>query len=428
MTNLTSRGERVRGLQFAATVPHFLLTRGVTSIAPRPLHGLATHGPLSGLSCVTRSQTPLPGPDWARLKVVACGICGTDTSNLAFIAGPALEPFGSFPAVLGHEIFGVVVEAGSDSGVTAGQRVAVDPVIGCEVRGYTRDQWCECCTSGWPALCQRSGDAGKLIVDGEPLAPGKVLGYHRQLPGGWGSEVVVHRSGLHPVPESISDDEATLMEPLSVAVHAALANVDRLGDSTLVLGSGTIALSVVWALRALGYGGKIVVQAKRQSAGELAVTLGADSWSRPGEEARKAVMAVGGKGYQPPIGPEVFTGGFPSVIDCVGTPQSVDLALRWTRERGHVVMLGCIGETRKLDLTFLWAKELRIIGNACYGQEDFEGRPMHTFDVTRLLLERTRPPISRLVSGHFRLAEYKRALNAIAERTPEGLGKVVLQP
>ncbi|HRI70601.1 MAG TPA: alcohol dehydrogenase catalytic domain-containing protein [Polyangium sp.] len=400
----------------------------MTAVTPRVFHRVSTHGSLSGLSQVHRARAPLPGPMWARLEVIACGICGTDLTNLAFAAGASLQPFGSFPAILGHEILGRVVEAGSEAGVTVGQRIAVDPVIGCEVRGYTGEEWCSCCANGWPALCERSGEHGVLQVDNELLAPGKVMGYHRQLPGGWGSEVLVHRSAMHPVLDSISDDEATLLEPMSVAMHAALANLDRLGHSVLVLGSGTIAQGFVWALRALGYSGKIVIQVKRRAAGELAMALGADRWVQPGDEAKSAVIALGAKAYKPSIGPEVFTGGFPSVVDCVGSAESMGQALRWTKERGHLVMLGCIGQTNSLDMTFLWAKELHVMGSVCYGRETFEGKPQHTFDVTQQLIERTRPPITRLISGHFALQDYKKALDALGSRTPQGQGKVVLRP
>ena len=70
----------------------------------------------SRLGLVDRVPPPLPGDDWVRIEVLLCGICGSDLGNVSYRSSPAMEPFGSFPAVLGHEILGRVAEVGS--GVT----------------------------------------------------------------------------------------------------------------------------------------------------------------------------------------------------------------------------------------------------------------------------------------------------------------------
>ncbi len=67
-------------------------------------------GGLSGLRLGDVPEPPLPADDWVRLEVLKAGICGTDIGNLTFSASPAMEPFGSFPAVLGHEILARVME------------------------------------------------------------------------------------------------------------------------------------------------------------------------------------------------------------------------------------------------------------------------------------------------------------------------------
>ena len=71
------------------------------------------------------------------VRVRACGICGSDLSTVTYSLSPALEPFSSFPAVLGHEVLARVAEVGSDvDRVRIGQRVNVDPTLSCTVRGH----------------------------------------------------------------------------------------------------------------------------------------------------------------------------------------------------------------------------------------------------------------------------------------------------
>src|SRR5690606_24745668 len=89
----------MRAVTFAVSIPRFILTRGLGRFT-----GSVVHGPLCGVRYGEVPVPPLPGPRWVRLKVLACGICGTDVGNLTFPASPALDPFGSFPAVPGHEV------------------------------------------------------------------------------------------------------------------------------------------------------------------------------------------------------------------------------------------------------------------------------------------------------------------------------------
>src|SRR5688572_1001743 len=117
----------MRAVTFQVTIPRYLLARSAGRVT-----GSVIHGRLSGLNLQEMNPPPLPGPRWVRIEVLKAGICGTDTSTVSFDASPALEPFGSFPAVLGHEILGRVVEVGSEVRRTAvGRRVVVDPMISC---------------------------------------------------------------------------------------------------------------------------------------------------------------------------------------------------------------------------------------------------------------------------------------------------------
>lgn len=416
----------MKAVSFHVSVPRYLLARALGGMTSS-----VTFGRLSGLKYGDWPAPGLPGEEWARLRVLQCGICGTDLSNLTFSVSPALEPFSSFPAVPGHEVLARVEEVGGKvEDVAPGDRVVVDPLIGCRVREQPRGDFCSSCRDGLPATCGESGESGPLRVEEEPLAPGMIVGYHRDLPGGWGEEMVAHRSQLHRVPDDLGDRAAVLTEPLSISVHAVLRAPPESGGPVLVIGSGPMAMTTIWALRATGYEGLLVAQAKRKKEKELARLMGADEVVSPGDEARQALVdETGAMAYQPLVGPEVYAGGgFPSVYDCVGSRGSFEQALGWTAPRGRIVMLGCAARTSKLDLTFLWARELDVRGVYGYGTEVWEGEDRHTFQLTLELLQTTPAPVDRLVTHVFPLSQLSDALNAAANRKKSEAMKVVLTP
>jgi L-iditol 2-dehydrogenase len=359
----------MRAITFDVSVPRYLLAKvlgGLTSSV--------AFGALSGVRLRDLPEPVLPGEEWVILEVLLAGICGTDLANLTYGASPVMEPFGSFPAVLGHEILARVVEVGPGVfRVKPGDRVVVEPMLSCEVRGYGKDL-CSSCASGFPATCDRGGEEGPLKIGDHSLGPGLTIGYHRDLPGGWGERMMAHQSQLFRVPEGLDDRVAVLAEPLSIGLHAVLQAPPAPSCSVLVIGSGPIAMGTLWALRASGFGGRVVAQAKRTREVDLARALGATAVVRPGLEARQALIDTGAMAYQPIVGPEVYSGGgFQAVYDCVGSEESLEQALRFASPRGRVVMLGCAARLRSLDLTFLWARELEIRGFLGYGREVWNG-------------------------------------------------------
>lgn len=387
----------------------------------------APFGRFGTVSLGDRAEPTLPGPDWVLLDVLGCGLCGTDVSVAAYGFSLTLEPFSSFPAVLGHEILARVVEAGTAAGdVEVGQRVAVDPMIGCAVRGHPEP--CGACEAGQPPLCARSGDPGSIEIDGRPLRRGTALGFHADLPGGFTSRIVAHRSQVFPVPDGIPDDIAVLTEPLSIGVHGVVRTAPHTGP-VLVIGSGPIALATVWALRCSGYEGEIVCQTKRRNEAALARHLGATTTVTPGEHARRVLQATGAKPYDPMLGPEVFAGGgFPVVFDCVGKRSSLHQALRSCAAGGRAIVLGCAGVVPNLDLTLLWARELTVQGYYGYGRERWEGASLHTYEITHRWMQGSPAGLADIVTHRFPIRDYRRALLAATTRAGSGAVKVVLQP
>lgn len=415
----------MRAVHFNVTVPGFLLARSLGRVTES-----AIHGTLSGVRFRELPDPIIPSPNWVRLDIIGCGICGTDLGNLDFSASPALEPFGTFPAVPGHEILARVESVGPGvTRVRPGDRVAVDPMLSCEVRGWPAGRHCRSCNAGKHATCEMAGEAGKLRLAERDLSAGLTIGYHRDLPGGWGEKMIAHESQLFPLDDRISNRTGVLIEPLSVGVHAALNLPPGEGEEVLVIGSGPIAFAAIWGLRALGFQGTIMAQVKRASDAALAVSLGATGTIRPGDEAREALVGTGAIPYRPIIGREIFSkGGFPYVVDCVGSTDSLMQALYYAAPRGRVVMLGCAAELRKVDLTLLWARELEVRGFIGYGRERWRGEDRHTFEVTQTLLLEGAAPVEGMVTHVFPLKEYRYALSAAANRRRSGAVKVVLTP
>ncbi|MCY4398993.1 MAG: zinc-binding dehydrogenase [Gemmatimonadetes bacterium] len=416
----------MKAVEFNVTIPGYILTKSLGRFSRSFVYGRA-----SRLGLVNRAAPVLPRDDWVRIEVLLCGICGSDLGNISYESSPAMEPFGSFPAVLGHEILGRVVEVGPGvTHVSPGQRVVVDPMLHCEARGRDEGSWCPSCASGAHSTCEQSGEEGPLTLGDGPLARGLTIGYHRSLPGGWGEQIVAHRRQVFAVPDSIADRTAVLTEPFSIGLHGVLrSRALRSPGPILVIGSGTIAFATIWSLRTMGYTGRLVAQAKRPHEVSLARMLGADETVTPGNEARQALVETGAQAYMPVVGDEVYAGGgFEMVFDCVGSESSLMQALRFASARGRIVLLGCAGQVRKLDLTSLWAKELQVQGYVGYGVEEWDGRRRHTFELALERIAGDSHALGDMVTHVFPLTQYRDALRAAYDHRRSKAVKVVLQP
>jgi L-iditol 2-dehydrogenase len=377
-----------------------------------------TGGWMPWLALSSYAVPSLPGPDWARIRPLLAGICGSDTSLLTGRASPILSPFASFPAILGHEVVGVVEEAGDSARVKAGERVVVDPIISCFVRGL---EPCQACRDGLPALCRHAADGS--------LSPGMLIGYCRDLPGAWSESMLAHASQLHRVPDPVSDEAAVLVEPLACSLHAVLAAPPLEGEKVLVVGGGTIGLGVVTALGWMHPDADVTAVVRHQFQADFATRLGASRtvMQRGAHGVQRAATEVAGaRGHRPIVGDEVFTGGFELVFDCVGSGASVDASLRVVAPRGRLVLLGTAGELAHLDLTLAWARELRVIGSYVYGREaSLSGAP-HTFDMLLdRLAEADAPPVAELVTHRFGLDEWREAMGVATGRGRHQSVKVV---
>jgi L-iditol 2-dehydrogenase len=380
-------------------------------------------GPLSCVSLREVPEPPLRGAAWTKIAVESSGFCGSDLSTVLLKMSPALSPFSSFPAVLGHEIFGRLSEVGAEAraaGFKEGDRVAVNPAFGCRVRGLS--PLCPACASGHPATCHRAGQASG------GLAPGFTIGYHRDLPGGFSDVVAAHTTQLHRVPDGVPDARAVLTEPLSIGLHGVLHRPPRDDEQVLIIGGGMIAYAVLAALRLSGRRCRVAQLVLVPFQAELARALGADDVIVASTEnaLERVVELTGAQRHKPILGRDVLTGGFAVTFDCVGTPQSLRDALAYTRSQGTIVMVGACGMVPKIDLTSIWAKELNIQGTYYYAPES-DGR--HTIDIaTELLASDGASMVDKLITHSFPLEKYREAIVANIDRGKSKAMKTVFKP
>ena len=394
-------------LVYRKSVPRYLLMRA----GAKRVRNLETSR-LSPLQLEDVPEPKLPTPEWVRVKPLLSGICGSDLGTLSADNSPYFSPITSPPFVMGHEVVGVVTD--DNTGFRAGERVVLEPALGCPARGINPP--CSYCASGNHALC--------LNVAKGDVSPAIQTGFCRDTGGGWTQRTLVaHPTQLHRVPDDLPDEAAVAIEPLACAVHAALKANPGPDDTTLVIGAGNIGLFTVAALRHLTDAGRIICVAKHERQRAEALRLGADEVVHPKELYATLPGKLGTGALKPELGKPVVLGGADKVLDCVGSPGTMEDALRLTRPGGEVSLVGMPGARSSLDLTALWHKELNFTGTYAYGPEEYKGERTGSFDLALKLAPGI--GLETMVGPHFRLEEYREAIAAARVSGREGHVKVV---
>jgi threonine dehydrogenase-like Zn-dependent dehydrogenase len=329
----------------------------------------------------------LPGPGWARVRPRLSGICGSDLATIDGSSSRWFEPIVSFPFTPGHEVVGELDD---------GTRVAVVPVLSCAARGIT--PVCGPCAAGHINHCERIGFGN--------LEPGLQCGFCESTGGGWSTSMVAHESQLVPVPDDLSDEAAVLIEPAACAVHAA-SRVDA--DQIALIGSGTLGLLTLAALRRLRPDAEILATAKHPHQRDLATELGASSVVAPGELDRLVRARTGSMR----LDNGQLGGGVPAVVDCVGSPESISQGLRIAAPGGTIHAVGMPGVTT-IDLTPLWQREVSLKGAYAYERADFDAalELVHGLD------------LGRLVTATYPLRRYEDAIAHAAAAGSRGAVKI----
>jgi (R,R)-butanediol dehydrogenase / meso-butanediol dehydrogenase / diacetyl reductase len=300
---------------------------------------------------------PRPEPGKAVVQITYCGICGTDLH--AYQSG---EPYN--PAICGHEWSGHVTGVGSGvDHVREGDRVAIGIATAC---GH-----CATCRRGDAAHCET---AFMGAIGAGPLAAPH---------GGFASAIAIDASRVYPVAARLSDVEAAMLEPATVAVHAVRRTDLRLGDTVVVLGAGPIGLLVAQAARAAGAGFVAVVEPE-PGRRTVAAAVGADAVFDPRAEVDLAAA----------IGAAVGRAGIDVVFECAGIPATIEQSVGLVRRGGVVSLVGVPNRPAEIQAAQWLVKEVRVTASLAYLREEFDvtqglvadGRlrlgPLHTSTVS----------------------------------------------
>jgi (R,R)-butanediol dehydrogenase/meso-butanediol dehydrogenase/diacetyl reductase len=281
---------------------------------------------------------PVPGPGQVKIKIKACGICGSDLHE--FRQGPFIIPAKPHPltgqtggpVVLGHEFSAEVVEPGPDViGFNSGDRVTVNALITCNE--------CHYCKQGAYNMCIKLGCIG-FAAD-----------------GGFAEYAVVNESSLFHLPDTVSDDMGTFIEPLAVSVRAVKRSRLKIGDTVAVIGAGPIGLLVMQVCMAAGASQVFVIEPIKVRR-ELSKKMGAAAVfnpykSNPGKEIAKLT-----NGLRADI-----------AFDCVGNQPAFDTALSTTGRRGIICIVGLSMTPVQVPFIRLWGHEKEIVFSCGYENE-----------------------------------------------------------
>lgn len=295
------------------------------------MRGVVLHGPRDLL--VERRPIPTPADHEVLLRVLACGICGTDAEE--YVVGPLSVPTGRdgtapAPHVIGHEVVGVVERPAADgSSPPRGTVVIGDVVLGCG------DCWW--CDRHDPGLCPDL----------------RVRGQH--IDGGMAEFMAADGRTCVPVPAGILVEAAVLAEPLAVAVRAVRKAGPLLGTTVAVLGGGAVGQLVAQVARASGARSVILsdpIPRRRDLAGRI-----------PATTAVSPDDLVGVVRGLPAPGVDV-------VIECTARAGLLRQALDLVRPGGLVIAVGLRPGDEPLPLADLVLNEKRIAGTAAHVWDD----------------------------------------------------------
>ncbi|MFT9846069.1 zinc-dependent alcohol dehydrogenase [Aneurinibacillus sp. REN35] len=263
------------------------------------------------------------------IKVKVTGICGSDIHTYK-----GLHLFRKPPVIIGHEIAGEVVKVGDAvTKFQIGDRVTVEPQMGCTT--------CENCLTGNVNYCE-----------------------YREAPGvkGWYGTMAEYFAApelcVFKIPDSMSYDQAVLVEPFAVGVHAVRKADIQLGDKVAILGAGPIGLFTLTAAKAAGATTTLVTDVMEYAL-EGAKKMGASHTMNIKEKQEWTTEAK-----------ELIGGEFDKVLIAVGVPGIIDHAISLLRKGGRCITIAMFHGAQSFDIVNLQQGEKEIVGCMTYTRED----------------------------------------------------------
>lgn len=267
---------------------------------------------------------PVPRADSVLVKVAAAGICGSDIPRIFYTGAH------NMPLIPGHEFAGTVAELGeSVDSKWQGKRVGIFPLIPC--------MECPQCKKKQYEMCHNYNYLGS------------------RTDGGFAEYVVVPEWNLLELPEEVSSEQAAMLEPASVAMHAIRAMDVRPDESVAVCGLGTIGLLTAMHLKGMGIE-KVYVLGNKEIQKTMAVRIGIkeDDFCDIGKESPKDWIRSKTAGE----GVDVF-------FECVGKNETVILGLEAAASSGRVMLIGNPASDMVLGKAQYWEilrKQLAVKG------------------------------------------------------------------
>lgn len=304
---------------------------------------------------------PKPNGHDPILRVLSCGICGSDVgpwkmgyNGLWALGG--ITDFANGPT-MGHEFVAVVEDPGEAvaKGIKAGDRVTMMPFDFCGE--------CPSCRNGMEHICWNGWTTKSIGTLTDGAFAEKIQGYAK-----W----------LYPISEDISDEEACMIEPLAVSLHAVRKGMVQVGDNVLVIGAGPIGMITGAVAKSAG-AAKITIAELNEDRAKKAIELGCgDAYINTGaEEAQEQLlMAAGEKGFN-------------CVLECTGSAAGFDTATAYIAHGGHVVIVGSSAGQITIMPIHLQKNEPIVTGVLGYKVDEYE-TAYHmvvdrTFDVKRFV-------------------------------------------
>ncbi|HEX2175230.1 MAG TPA: zinc-dependent alcohol dehydrogenase family protein [Nocardioidaceae bacterium] len=298
---------------------------------------------------------PRPGVGEVLVGVAACGVCGTDLH----IADGEFAPT-PYPIVPGHEFAGTVLEVGPEvrTGLAVGSRVAVDPSLFC---GH-----CAACRAGRGNLCANWGATGDTVD------------------GAFAEQVTVPATNAYPIPDTMSYEQGALVEPLSCAVHGLRRLGVEVGESVLVVGTGTMGLLLVQLLERAG--AQVVAVDRVDAKAALAESMG----------ARRSATSIA----------ELDGEQFDAVVDVTGVPAVIEEGIDAVRRGGRFLVFGVAPSDARVALSpfRIYNDEITVVGSMAV---------LHSFGTALGLIAGGVVRTDDLVSHRLPLEEYEQALEIV---------------
>jgi L-iditol 2-dehydrogenase len=326
----------------------------------------------------------MPEPEIAADEVLigvrACGICGSDVHGFDGSTGRRIPPL-----VMGHEAAGVVERVGSAvRDLAPGDRVTFDSTIYCGQCFY--------CSRGEVNLCDNRQVMG--------VSPGP---YRRH--GAFAEFVAVPRRIVCRLPDSLSFEQAALIEAASVAVHAVTITPVRIGDTAVVVGAGMIGVLAVQALRQAGCAQVIAIDLI-DSRLEMARAAGATETLNAGGNVAAAVLErTEGRGAA-------------VAVECVGAEPPIRTAIACVRKGGTVTLVGNVTPEVKIPLQEVVTRQIRLQGSCASNGE---------YPAVIALMAAGAIKVDPLITAVAPLTEGPQWFDRLYRKEP-GLMKVILKP